>query len=83
MRTPLVCGILILEYLLPLPGQKCLDVGSGSGYLVACMSQMVGPEGFAVGIDHIDGLVELSKRNLERMNPPILQNYKILLGDGR
>jgi protein-L-isoaspartate(D-aspartate) O-methyltransferase len=72
-----------LEYLMPQPGMKCLDVGCGSGYLVACMSKMVGREGFVIGIEHIQGLVDLSIRNLERMQPPILKNYKILLADGR
>jgi protein-L-isoaspartate(D-aspartate) O-methyltransferase len=32
------------------PGMRALDVGSGSGYLTACMALMVGPRGRVVGI---------------------------------
>lgn len=35
------------------PGARVLDVGSGSGYLAACMALMVGPTGHVVGIEHI------------------------------
>ena len=36
------------------PGMKCLDIGSGSGYLSTCMAKMVGDQGwlkFAIFID--------------------------------
>ena len=32
------------------PGMRALDVGSGSGYLTACMALMVGTSGKVVGI---------------------------------
>jgi protein-L-isoaspartate(D-aspartate) O-methyltransferase len=32
------------------PGMRALDVGSGSGYLTACMALMLGPSGKVVGI---------------------------------
>merc|ERR1719369_2212272 len=33
-------------------GAHALDVGSGSGYLTACMGYLVGETGKVVGIDH-------------------------------
>ena len=48
------------------PGCTVLDVGSGSGFLTAAMSQMVGAEGKVVGIDHIPDLVEWSRANVQR-----------------
>ncbi|KAM3387677.1 hypothetical protein ACQJBY_010491 [Aegilops geniculata] len=48
------------------PGMHALDVGSGSGYLTACFAMMVGPEGRAVGIEHIPELVVASTENVER-----------------
>lgn len=48
------------------PGMHALDVGSGSGYLTACFAMMVGPEGRAVGIEHIPELVAASTENVER-----------------
>ena len=34
-------------------GARALDVGSGSGYLTACMAHMVGETGCVVGIEHV------------------------------
>jgi len=68
------------------PGMRALDVGSGSGYLTACMALMVGDQGMAVGIDHIPDLVEVSRANLQKDGKePLLQSGQIRLvaGDGR
>ena len=44
----------------------CAVSGSGTGYLTVCMALMVGVGqeggGAAVGIDYIQGLVDLSRR---------------------
>ena len=47
---------------------RALDVGSGSGYLTACMALMVGETGRAVGIDHIDELVAWAVSNIQVMD---------------
>jgi len=68
------------------PGMKALDVGSGSGYLTACMALMVGTSGKAVGIDHIQELVDTSKTNLiNDAKESLLESGQITLvvGDGR
>lgn len=67
------------------PGMKALDVGSGSGYLTACMALMVGENGRAVGIDHIEELVNWANDNVKSDQPHLLQTgrVKIVLGDGR
>ena len=58
---------------------------AGSGYLTACMAEMVGTSGKVVGIEHIPELVEQSKRNIERGNADLLESGRVLLvtGDGR
>ncbi|CAA7395894.1 unnamed protein product [Spirodela intermedia] len=48
------------------PGMRVLDVGSGTGYLTACFALMIGPEGRAVGIDHIPELVASSIENIKQ-----------------
>nr|CAD1836435.1 unnamed protein product [Ananas comosus var. bracteatus] len=48
------------------PGMRALDVGSGTGYLTACFAMMVGPQGHAVGIEHIPELVAASIENIKR-----------------
>lgn len=68
-------------------GSRALDVGSGSGYLVACMAVMVGETGVAVGIDHIEDLVADSVTNVNK--DPDIGNLvksgrlKLVVGDGR
>ena len=56
------------ESLLPFlkPGAKVLDIGSGSGYLTHVLAELVKPGGKAVGIDHIQGLVDLANNNLKK-----------------
>lgn len=62
-----------------IPGEKALDVGSGSGYLTACMAIMLGEQGRVVGIDHIPELVALATKNLNHDNPGLLKSERIKL----
>ncbi|CAK9301277.1 unnamed protein product [Gordionus sp. m RMFG-2023] len=67
------------------PGDKALDIGSGSGYLTACMGMMVSPNGKAVGVEHIPELVESSLENIKKHHAHLLSKdlVKIIEGDGR
>ncbi|KAH7474729.1 hypothetical protein KRP22_003594 [Phytophthora ramorum] len=47
-------------------GMTAVDVGCGSGILVAAMAHLVGPMGFVTGVDIVPELVEFSKQNLQR-----------------
>lgn len=60
-------------------GERALDIGSGSGYLTACMSVMLGEKGKAIGIDHIPELVEKSIENVRKDNPELLNSQRIIL----
>ncbi|KAF7994489.1 hypothetical protein HCN44_003961 [Aphidius gifuensis] len=66
-------------------GNKALDVGSGSGYLTACMGVMLGNDGLAVGIDHIPELQQLAEKNIKNDKPNLLESgrVKLIVGDGR
>ena len=60
------------------PGTAALDVGSGSGYIVACMAKM---EASAYGIEHIKPLIP---RSIEAVKKAIGDaKFEIKLGDGR
>ncbi|RLN87322.1 hypothetical protein BBJ28_00018189 [Nothophytophthora sp. Chile5] len=48
------------------PGMTAVDIGCGSGILVAAMAHLVGPTGFVTGIDIVPELVAFSKENLQR-----------------
>lgn len=68
------------------PGMRALDVGSGSGYLTACFAMMVGPEGRAIGVEHVPELVVESIENIKRSAASHLLeegSLSIHVGDGR
>lgn len=77
------------ESLLPFlhPTARVLDVGSGSGYLTHVLANLVGPQGKVVGIDHIQALVDMSRKNMKKSQEgkELLENgkVKLVVGDGR
>lgn len=66
-----------------------LDVGSGSGYLTHVLAEVQGEDEAAkvVGIDHIQGLVDMSRRNMMKSDKgkELLESKRVELvcGDGR
>uniref|UniRef100_A0A7S4T273 protein-L-isoaspartate(D-aspartate) O-methyltransferase n=1 Tax=Alexandrium monilatum TaxID=311494 RepID=A0A7S4T273_9DINO len=66
------------------PGARALDVGCGSGYLCACMAEMVGESGRVIGIDYLAPLVQLSERNIRKADGHLLDTGQLVLkqGDG-
>jgi len=65
-------------------GARALDVGCGSGYICAVFAYMVGSMGKVVGIDYIEPLVEMSRRNLSKSHSALLESGRVELrvGDG-
>jgi len=70
---------IMLEMLEIKKGMKILEVGSGSGYVVALLSELVGEEGFVYGIELEKELIEKSGENLSAQGS---MNNKIVKGDG-
>jgi protein-L-isoaspartate(D-aspartate) O-methyltransferase len=52
------------------PGQRVLDVGSGSGWSTALLAHLVGPEGEVVGVEIVPDLVAIGRANLARFERP-------------
>uniref|UniRef100_A0A5K3FRQ9 Protein-L-isoaspartate O-methyltransferase n=2 Tax=Mesocestoides corti TaxID=53468 RepID=A0A5K3FRQ9_MESCO len=77
------------------PGGRALDVGSGSGILTACFALMLGSNGLAVGIEHVEELGKLSSSNIQSwldsqpvyngspINLKLGEHIKLVTGDGR
>ena len=67
------------------PGNKAMDVGSGSGYLPVAMSKMMNDEGLVVGIEHMKELYNFGIQNISKHHKNLLDSKKIklILGDGR
>ena len=57
---------LMLQWLDPQPGNKVLDIGSGSGWTAALLSHLVGPKGKIYAAERIPELVEFGRENCER-----------------
>merc|ERR1712176_1510651 len=65
-------------------GAHALDVGCGSGYLCACMAEMVGPEGRIIGIDYLTELVQLAIGNIKQADDRLFVSGQLVVqqGDG-
>ncbi len=48
------------------PGQRVLDVGSGSGWTTALLAHLTGPDGEVVGVELEPSLVQFGSANLAR-----------------
>lgn len=57
---------MMLEWLDPKPGQKILDVGSGSGWATALLAYLVGLTGHIYAVEKIPELVEFGRENCKR-----------------
>jgi len=67
ISQPLVVAFMI-ELLNPKPGEKILDVGSGSGWTTALLAEIVGEKGKVIAIEIIPELMEFGKKNVEKYN---------------
>lgn len=60
----------MLELLDPRPGQRILDIGSGSGWTTALLAHIVGREGSVLGLERVEELVAFGQENIARFNLP-------------
>jgi ubiquinone/menaquinone biosynthesis C-methylase UbiE len=55
-----------LNYAQAIPGEVCVDLGSGRGTDVLRLAEIVGETGFVYGIDISDGMLEKARRSAEK-----------------
>ena len=60
----------MLELLDVRPGQRVLDVGSGSGWTTALLAELVGPTGSVLGLERVPDLVASGRANVEAARMP-------------
>jgi len=60
-------------------GQKILEIGSGSGYHSAIVSEIVGKKGHVYTIERFSSLAKFAKKNLEKAK---IDNVTVEVGDG-
>jgi protein-L-isoaspartate(D-aspartate) O-methyltransferase len=56
----------MLELLNTKKGNKVLDIGSGSGWTVALLSEIVGENGSVRGLERVEKLIESAQKNLKQ-----------------
>jgi len=81
ISQPLVVAFM-LELLRPQIGDKILDVGSGSGWTTALLSEIVGEEGRVIAIETIPELKEFGEKNVCKYNFINKGIVEFICGDG-
>lgn len=67
ISQPLTVAVM-LELLQPEPGQKILDIGSGSGWSTALLCEIVGGGGKVYGVEIVPELSEFGQKNVSHYN---------------
>ncbi len=74
---------LMLEKLNPQPGDKILDIGSGSGWTSALLAELVGKKGEVVSLEIIPEIKEFGERNVSKYNFIKEGRVNMYCSDGR
>src|SRR3989344_4611816 len=80
ISQPLTVAFM-LELLLPQPGEKILDIGTGSGWQDALLAYTVGDNGKVIAIERIQELKEMADRHIAGYED-LKDRIEIILGDG-
>jgi len=81
ISQPLTVAFM-LELLEPKPGEKILDIGSGSGWQIALLSYCVGEKGKVFGVERVAELAEFGEKNAEKYGFVKKGIAKFIIGDG-
>lgn len=93
LNTPLTIGhgqtisqpltiAFMLELLQPQEGEKILDIGSGSGYVTALLSYIVGKKGKIYAIERVSELKKMGEHNADKYNFVKKGIAEFFYGDG-
>ena len=81
ISQPLTAAFM-LEKLQPRPGDKILDLGSGSGWTTALLAHIAGKKGKVIGIERIKSLCDFGTNNISKYNFLSGGRAKIVCADG-
>jgi protein-L-isoaspartate(D-aspartate) O-methyltransferase len=69
----------MLELLSPAPGERVLEIGTGSGYNAALLAELVGPAGTVTTVELDPDLATRARETLEELG---YRNVRVVAGDG-
>lgn len=81
ISQPLVVAMM-LELLELKPGEKVLEIGTGSGWKTALMAKIVSPKGKVFSLERISELHEFAKENLNKYSLADSAAVELVVGDG-
>lgn len=81
ISQPLVVAFM-LEKLEPKPGDKILDIGSGSGWTTALLSEIVGSKGKVIAVELLPELTEFGRENSAKYSFVEKGISQFVCGDG-
>lgn len=81
ISQPLTVAFM-LELVDPKQGQKILDIGSGSGWTTALLSEIVGPKGKVFGMERIQELKDFGENNVRKYDFVKSGRAVFVTGDG-
>jgi len=72
---------ILSEFLMP--AKKALDIGTGSGYITACMAEIMGPKGIVYSVDHFPEILQYAGNAIKKNNQYLLDYIRFVEADGR
>jgi protein-L-isoaspartate(D-aspartate) O-methyltransferase len=81
ISQPLTVAFM-LELLQPMPGDKVLDIGAGSGWATALLAEIVGEKGKVIGMEIYKDLCDFGTNNISKFNLLSGGRAKIICADG-
>ncbi len=75
---------LMTEELEPRPGNKVLEIGTGSGYQAAILAYIVSknPRGHVYTVERIPQLAHRARENIKKALPELAKSVTVVVGDG-